>query len=101
MKQEEPSFGPDIHINFDEICYYKDKTKKMTDKWANVSCNLKNTFDDLGVIKAEEQYLGGVTNQYESEVFYHNQIIGNGIILHLLMMPYRNILNFLRSILII
>ena len=52
----------------------------MTDKWANVSCNLKNTFDDLGVIKAEEQYLGGVTNQYESEVFYHNQIIGNGII---------------------
>ena len=80
LKQEEPSFGPDIHINFDEICYYKDKTKKMTDKWANVSCNLKNTFDDLGVIKAEEQYLGGVTNQYESEVFYHKQTIGNGII---------------------
>ena len=80
LKQEEPNFGPDIHINFDEICYYKDKTNKMTDKWEKVSCNLKNTFDDLGVIKAEEEYLGGVTNQYESEVFYHNQTIGNGII---------------------
>ena len=69
-----------IYINFDEICYYKDKTKEMTNKWDKVACNIKTTFDDLGVIDAEKKYLGGVTNQYESEVFYHNQVIGNGII---------------------
>ena len=80
LTQDEPNFGPDIHINFDEICYYKDKTKEMTNKWDKVACNIKTTFDDLGVIDAEKKYLGGVTNQYESEVFYHNQVIGNGII---------------------
>lgn len=80
LSQDEPNFGPDIHINFDEICYYKDKTKEMTNKWEKVACNIKTTFDDLGVIDAEKKYLGGVTNQYESEVFYHNQVIGNGII---------------------
>lgn len=80
LSQDEPNFGPDIHINFDEICYYKDKTKEMTNKWDKVACNIKTTFDDLGVIDAEKKYLGGVTNQYESEVFYHNQVISNGII---------------------
>ena len=80
LSQDEPNFGPDIHINFDEICYYKNKTKEMTNKWDKVACNIKTTFDDLGVIDAEKKYLGGVTNQYESEVFYHNQVIGNGII---------------------
>lgn len=80
LTQDEPNFGPDININFDEICYYKDKTKEMTNKWDNVACNIKTTFDDLGVIDAEKKYLGGVTNQYESEVFYHNQAIGEGII---------------------
>lgn len=80
LTQDEPNFGPDININFDEICYYKDKTKEMTNKWDKVACNIKTTFDDLGVIDAEKKYLGGVTNQYESEVFYHNQAIGEGII---------------------
>ena len=62
------------------LCYYKDKTKKLTNKWENVSCNIRNTFDNLGVIEAENKYLGGVTNQIESEVFYHNQVIEDNII---------------------
>jgi len=80
LEQSEPDFGPDIKIDFDKICYYKDKTNNLTNKWSNVSCNIKNTFNDLGVIDAEEKYLDGVTNQYESEVFYHNQKIDNGVI---------------------
>lgn len=80
LRQPEPNFGPEIKINFEEICYYKDKTNNLTNKWDKVSCNIKNTFDNLGVIDAEKKYLGGVTNQYESEVFYHNQIIDDGII---------------------
>lgn len=78
--QPEPNFGPDIKLDFNSICYYKNKTNEMTNKWDNVSCNIRTTFDNLGVIDAEKKYLGGVTNQIESEVFYHNQTIGDGII---------------------
>ena len=77
LNSPEPDFGPDLKINFDEICYYKKANNKMTNNWGDVSCNIKNTFDQLGVIKAEKEYLGGVTNQYESEVVYHNTLNDN------------------------
>ena len=80
LNSSEPSFGTKLDIDFDSLCYYKDKTKKLTNKWENVSCNIRNTFDNLGVIEAENKYLGGVTNQIESEVFYHNQVIDDNII---------------------
>ena len=80
LNSSEPSFGPRLDIDFDSLCYYKDKTKKLTNKWENVSCNIRNPFDNLGVIEAENKYLGGVTNQIESEVFYHNQVIDDNII---------------------
>lgn len=80
LNSSEPSFGPKLDIDFDSLCYYKDKTKKLTNKWENVSCNIRNTFDNLGVIEAENKYLGGVTNQIESEVFYHNQVVEDNII---------------------
>ena len=80
LNSSEPSFGPRLDIDFDSLCYYKDKTKKLTNKWENVSCNIRNTFNNLGVIEAENKYLGGVTNQIESEVFYHNQVIDDNII---------------------
>ena len=80
LNSSSPSFGPRLDIDFDSLCYYKDKTKKLTNKWENVSCNIRNTFDNLGIIEAENKYLGGVTNQIESEVFYHNQVIDDNII---------------------
>ena len=80
LNSSSPSFGPRLDIDFDSLCYYKDKTKKLTNKWENVSCNIRNTFDNLGVIEAENKYLGGVTNQIESEVFYHKQVIDDNII---------------------
>ncbi len=80
LSSPEPDFGPDFKIDFDDICYYKKASNKMTDNWDNVSCNVKDTFNDLGVIKAEKEYLGGVTNQYESEVVYHNKSIKDNII---------------------
>ena len=80
LNSSSPSFGPRLDIDFDSLCYYKDKTKKLTNKWENVSCNIRNTFNNLGVIEAENKYLGGVTNQIESEVFYHNQVIDDNII---------------------
>jgi len=67
-----PSFGPKFDIDFGKIIYYKENKNKMTDNWEDVEENVRGTFCDLGVIKAEQDYLYGVTNQYESEVVYHN-----------------------------
>ena len=73
----EPSFGPKLDINYDEINYYKDNNTSNTDNWDNVRKDIKDTFDKLGVIDAECKYLGGVTNQFESEVVYHSASINN------------------------
>ncbi len=75
-----PNFGPKLDIDFTNLTYYKSNNNKLTNKWEDVSCNIRTTFDELGVIDAEKKYLGGVTNQYESEVFYHNQSLPKDII---------------------
>ena len=80
LKLDNPKFGPIIDLNFDDIIYYKKSTGDMTNNWNNVACSVKDTFDNLGVIKAEKEYLGGVTNQFESEVFYHNTSVKDDII---------------------
>lgn len=71
-KSSNPSFGPTLDINYDSINYYKKRENELTDNWNNVSCDIKNLFDDLGVISAEKKYLDGVGAQYDSEVIYHN-----------------------------
>lgn len=75
LELDNPDFGPEIDIDFDNITYYKSDDKKLTNDWDKVSCNIRNSFEDLGVIDAENKYLGGVTNQFESEVVYHNQSV--------------------------
>ena len=73
---ENPNFGPKIDIDFNNINYYK-KVSEEKDSWDKVDKNIKNTFQDLGVIDAEEKYLCGVSNQYESEVVYHKNKFDN------------------------
>ena len=70
LRLENPKFGPKLDINFDEIIYYK-KELDAVDIWDLVKSDVKEIFDSLGVIKAEKDYLDGVSNQLESEVFYH------------------------------
>ena len=77
---ENPNFGPKIDIDFNKINYYKSDVLKTEDKWEKVNCKIKNTFNELGVIKAEENYLDGVSNQYESEVIYHKNKTDKDII---------------------
>lgn len=72
-KLENPNFGPKIEIDFDRILYYKSTEEKVSDNWDNVNEKTRGIFCNLGVIDAEEKYLGGVSNQYESEVVYHKQ----------------------------
>lgn len=71
MELDNPKFGPKIDIDFNNINYYKSDSNLEND-WEKVDKHIKNTFCKLGVIEAENNYLLGVTNQYESEVVYHN-----------------------------
>ena len=71
-KSTNPSFGPKLNIDYDSITYYKERENELTDNWNNISCDVKNLFDDLGIISAEKKYLYGVGAQYDSEVIYHN-----------------------------
>jgi Fe-S cluster assembly protein SufB len=79
LELDNPKFGPKIDLDFDKINYYK-KVGNLTDDWNKVDSNVKKTFKDLGVIDAENKYLCGVSNQIESEVFYHKLKDNNGVI---------------------
>ncbi len=74
IKQDLPSFGPEININFDDITYYKRIDDKIHKTWNEVDNNVKNTFDDIGLINQEKEYLDGLGVQYDSEAIYHNMI---------------------------
>ncbi len=79
LELENPDFGPEIKIDFDKINYYK-KGLELTDDWDKVDTDVRKTFNDLGVINAEKSYLCGVSNQLDSEVFYHNMKSADGVI---------------------
>ena len=80
IELENPSYGPRIDIDFNKILYYKSDINSPVDDWSKVDKNIEKEFCGLGVIKAEEEYLSGVSNQLESEVFYHKNKNENGVI---------------------
>ena len=69
-----PKWGPKIDIDFDNITYYKKVFDSVENSWNNVDQTVKKTFDEIGLIKAEDEYLAGVHVQYESEALYHNML---------------------------
>ena len=71
---EMPNFGPEINFDFDSITYYKKRDNKLTDNWDDVTVEIKDEFNNLGVINAEKNYVDGLGAQYDSEVIYHNMI---------------------------
>ena len=71
---ENPNFGPFLNIDYNTINYYKKREEQLTDNWDEISSDIRNIFDDLGVIDAEKKYLDGIGAQYDSEVIYHNMI---------------------------
>ena len=68
-----PCFGPELKINFDDITYYKKIGERKND-WNKVPKEVKDTFNKLGIIEAEQKYLAGVGAQVESESIYHNML---------------------------
>lgn len=79
-----PEWGPSLdELNMDEIVTYVKPNTDMKSDWNEVPDNIKQTFERLGIPKAERDYLAGVGAQYDSEVVYHNmrkELIEQGVI---------------------
>ncbi len=74
MNESMPSFGPEIHLSFDDIIYYKSSVAdSIQDSWSRLNKRVTEELDELGVIESE-QHMDGIGVQYESEVIYHNMI---------------------------
>ena len=68
-----PDWGPSIEgLDIDNIATYVRPNTKMQNDWKNVPEDIKETFDRLGIPKAERKSLAGVGAQYDSELVYHN-----------------------------
>jgi Fe-S cluster assembly protein SufB len=69
-----PDWGPDLsEIDFDSFTYYADPMgeEKPKRKWEDLPADIKNTFERLGIPKAEREFFGGVGAQYDSGTVYH------------------------------
>ena len=79
-----PTWGPDLsELNMDEISTYVRPKSKINSDWNDVPDEIKDTFDKLGIPKAEREYLAGVGAQYDSEVVYHSikeELLSQGVI---------------------
>ena len=74
-KLEMPTFGPNLsHLNFSSYTYFMHQNNKIEQKWNNVPKTIRNIFKKLGIPKAEQKYLAGITTQYNSEAIYHNML---------------------------
>jgi len=67
-----PLWGPDLSgLLLDDISYYSNPASEEKDDWEKVPKEITDTFDALGIPKAEKEFLGGVGAQYDSGVVYH------------------------------
>lgn len=64
---------PDISgLKLENIATYVRSKSGMAGDWKDVPAEIKDTFDRLGIPKAEHESLAGVGAQYDSELVYHN-----------------------------
>ena len=68
-----PAWGPSLHeLDMDQIVTYVRPKATMTNDWAKLPDDIRNTFERLGIPEAEWKSLSGVGAQYDSEVVYHS-----------------------------
>ncbi|MCL4374452.1 Fe-S cluster assembly protein SufB [Patescibacteria group bacterium] len=68
-----PAWGPKLDkIDFNKITYYIKPTDKPVRSWESLPKEIKQTYDRIGVPRAERNFLAGVSAQYESEVVYES-----------------------------
>lgn len=67
-----PNWGPDLSgLDLEGMTYYVDPSVKETDDWKELPKEITDTFERLGIPKAERDYLGGVGAQFDSGIVYH------------------------------
>lgn len=74
LELNNPDFGPELKIDFDDINYYKRIDDTVHDNWEDVPNEARDTFNEIGLPDAEKKYLAGIGAQFESEVIYHNML---------------------------
>ena len=78
------NWGPSIEgLDMHNIVTYVRPNTEMRGKWSEVPEDIKNTFERLGIPKAERASLAGVGAQYDSEVVYHNvkaEVAAQGVV---------------------
>lgn len=68
-----PTWGADLsELDMDNIVTYVRPKTDLNASWDDVPEEIKDTFDRLGIPKAERESLAGVGAQYDSEVVYHS-----------------------------
>ena len=73
IETEMVNWGPSIDgLQMDNIVTYVKPKGKMSADWDEVPQDIKDTFERLGIPKAERESLAGVGAQYDSELVYHN-----------------------------
>ena len=81
---EVPDWGPSIEgLDMDDIVTYVRPNTHMSAKWSEVPQDIKDTFERLGIPKAERKSLAGVGAQYDSELVYHNlkeEVAAQGVV---------------------
>ncbi|MCC5909017.1 MAG: Fe-S cluster assembly protein SufB [Clostridiaceae bacterium] len=79
-----PPWGPDIsEVDMENIITYIRPDTNLNTSWKDVPEDIKETFDRLGIPKAEREALAGVGAQYDSEVVYHSikqELVDQGVI---------------------
>ncbi len=79
-----PAWGPPLdELNMDDIVTYVKPDTDLKSDWNQVPAYIKDTFERLGIPKAERESLAGVGAQYDSEVVYHNirrELMSQGVI---------------------
>ena len=83
-KMPNPTWGPSIAgLDMDHIVTYVKPNTDQQATWDEVPDDIKNTFERLGIPKAERASLAGVGAQYDSEVVYHNvkaEVAAQGVV---------------------
>lgn len=70
-KKPMPAWGADLSgLDVNDIYYYVKPLEEKSSTWDDVPDKIKDTFDRLGIPKAEQTVLAGVGAQFESEVIY-------------------------------
>lgn len=71
LQKPMPTWGADLSaLDPDQIYYYIKPLLTQSKSWDQVPNKIKDTFEKLGIPKAERELLAGVGAQFESEMIY-------------------------------